>query len=62
METKEKLNIRPTVGLLGLLKNMRYTEWYALGEFVDNAVQSYSTHKKELKKINTNYKKVRLYH
>ena len=56
METKEKLNIRPTVGLLGLLKNMRYTEWYALGEFVDNAVQSYSTHKKELKKINTNYK------
>ena len=55
METKEKLNIRPTVGLLGLLKNMRYTEWYALGEFVDNAVQSYIANKKELKKINTNY-------
>ena len=39
----EKLDITPTVGLLALLKNMRYTEWYALGEFVDNSIQSYNS-------------------
>ena len=42
----EKLDITPTVGLLALLKNMRYTEWYALGEFVDNSIQSYRLNKK----------------
>ncbi len=48
----EQLDITPTVGLLALLKNMRYTEWYALGEFVDNAIQSYRLNKKVLKKYN----------
>ena len=52
----EKLDITPTVGLLALLKNMRYTEWYALGEFVDNAIQSYRLNKKFLKKLDPLYK------
>ena len=52
----EKLDITPTVGLLALLKNMRYTEWYALGEFVDNSIQSYRLNKKFLKKLDPLYK------
>lgn len=56
MSEIKKLNIAPTVGLLGLLKNMRYTEWHALAEFVDNSVQSYLKNKKILKKNNPNYK------
>ena len=52
----EKLDITPTVGLLALLKNMRYTEWYALGEFVDNSIQSYRLNKKYLKKLDPLYK------
>jgi len=56
MQEIKKLNIAPTVGLLGLLKNMSYNEWYALAEFVDNAVQSYFKHKKQLKRINPDYK------
>jgi len=56
MNDIKKLNIAPTVGLLGLLKNMRYNEWHALAEFVDNSVQSYFKYKKHLKRINSNYK------
>ncbi len=56
MKDIQKLNIAPTVSLLGLLKNMRYTEWYALAEFVDNSIQSYLTNKKILKRINPDYK------
>jgi len=52
----EQLDITPTVGLLALLKNMRYTEWYALGEFVDNAIQSYRLNKKVLKKLDPLFK------
>ena len=44
----EKLDITPTVGLLALLKNMRYTEWYALGEFVDNSIQSFLDNKSKI--------------
>ena len=56
MRDIQKLNIAPTVSLLGLLKNMRYTEWHALAEFVDNSIQSYLTNKKILKRINPEYK------
>lgn len=56
MKDIRKLNIAPTVGLLGLLKNMRYTEWHALAEFVDNSVQSYLKNKTILQKNNPNYK------
>lgn len=56
MKDIKKLNIAPTVSLLGLLKNMRYTEWHALAEFVDNSIQSYLTNKKLLKRINPDYK------
>ena len=41
----EQLDITPTVGMLALLKNLDYNEWYALAEFVDNAIQSYIENK-----------------
>jgi len=52
----EHLDITPTVGMLALLKNLDYNEWYALGEFVDNAIQSYRQNKKVLKKLDPLFK------
>ena len=55
------IDIRPTIGLLALMKNIKYTEWEAMSEFIDNSVQSYRYNKKKLKKIDTNYKlKIRI--
>ncbi len=34
--------------MLGVLRHLNYKAWFALAEFVDNSVQSYSKHKKEL--------------
>jgi len=35
------VEIRPNVGMLALLSSMNYKPWYALSEFVDNAVASF---------------------
>lgn len=45
------VNIRPGVGMLGLFPHMKYKPWYALGELVDNAIQSYLTHRDQLRAI-----------
>ena len=52
----EYIDIRPTIGLLALMKNIKYTEWEAISEFIDNSVQSYRSNKKKLKKLDSNYK------
>ena len=52
----KSIDIRPTIGLLALMKNIKYTEWEAMAEFIDNSVQSYLSNKKKLKKIDKNYK------
>ncbi|MBK9512724.1 MAG: ATP-binding protein [Flavobacteriales bacterium] len=36
----ETVNIRPGVNILSVLGHLNYKHWYALGEFVDNAVNS----------------------
>ena len=36
----EKVSIRPGVNILSVLKHLNYKPWYALGEFVDNSLQS----------------------
>ena len=36
----ETVNIRPGVNILSVLGHLNYKHWYALGEFVDNAVGS----------------------
>jgi len=36
----QSVNIRPEVSILSILKSVNYKSWYAIAEFVDNAVQS----------------------
>jgi hypothetical protein len=45
------VKIRPGVGLLSLFPAMNYKPWIALGEMVDNSIQSYLEHKEELRAI-----------
>jgi Histidine kinase-, DNA gyrase B-, and HSP90-like ATPase len=44
-----KVNIRPQTTILSVLKFLEYETWFALAEFVDNAIGSYLLHVKELK-------------
>lgn len=37
----DEVTVRPGVGMLALFPAMNYKPWYALGEFVDNALQSW---------------------
>src|SRR5262245_42704022 len=39
-ESRERVNIRPGVTVLSVLRHLNYTPWFALAEFVDNAIQS----------------------
>jgi Histidine kinase-, DNA gyrase B-, and HSP90-like ATPase len=39
-----RVNIRPGVSVLSVLRHLNYQPWYALAEFVDNAVQSFVDH------------------
>ena len=44
-----KINIRPGVSVLAILRHLNYKPWYALGEFVDNSVQSFLKNEELLK-------------
>lgn len=37
----KRVNIRPGVSVLSVLRHLRYSYWHALAEFVDNALQSW---------------------
>ncbi len=37
----ERINIRPGVGILAVLRHLNYQPWFALAEFVDNSLHSY---------------------
>ena len=41
----ETIDIRPGVGVLSVISFIRYQPWYALAEFVDNAIQSFEYHR-----------------
>lgn len=47
-DTPEQVTIRPGIGLYALFPSLRYSPWVALGEMVDNSIQSYQEHKEEL--------------
>jgi len=47
----KKINIRPGVSVLAVLRHLNYRPWFALGEFVDNAVESFNKHRAALEKI-----------
>lgn len=46
-----KVNIRPNVSMLSVLKFLEYETWFALAEFVDNALASYQQNEIALKEI-----------
>jgi Histidine kinase-, DNA gyrase B-, and HSP90-like ATPase len=46
--TITKVDIRPGVSILAVLRHLNYRPWFALGEFVDNSVQSFLDHRREL--------------
>lgn len=51
MEHLTKVNIRPGVSILSILKHIEYDPWFALAEFVDNAVDSFLKYEKQLKEL-----------
>jgi DNA-cytosine methyltransferase len=44
------INIRPGVNVLSVLRHLNYKPWYALAEFVDNAIQSFVSRRAEIGK------------
>ena len=48
-QSLHKVNIRPSVSVLSVLKYLNYKPWFALAEFVDNAIQSASTNLQQLR-------------
>ena len=49
MERANTVNIRPGVSVLSVLRHLNYKPWFALAEFVDNAVESYTMNQATLK-------------
>src|SRR5438874_997964 len=54
LKQHDKVSIRPQVTMLSVLKFLEYETWFALAEFVDNAIASYLKNEKELKAIEGN--------
>ena len=46
-----KVDIRPGVSVLAVLRHLNYRPWFALGEFVDNAFESFVRHREALEKL-----------
>ena len=44
----DRVNIRPEVSILSVLKHLNYRPWFALAEFVDNAIQSFVSNRDAL--------------
>lgn len=42
------IDIRPGVSILSVLKHLNYRPWFAMAEFVDNALESFMRHREEL--------------
>jgi len=51
MSQQNKVSIRPQVTMLSLLKHIEYETWFALAEFIDNAIDSYVKNISSLQKI-----------
>jgi len=46
-----RVSIRPGVSVLSVLKHLNYQYWFAIAEFVDNAVQSFAANRARLQAI-----------
>lgn len=49
--TITKVNIRPEVNILSVLRHLNYRPWFALAEFVDNAIQSHIANREQLRQV-----------
>ncbi len=58
--TVEKVDIRPGVSVLAILRHLNYKPWFALGEFVDNAVQSFIENREKLEAVEAKGFKLRV--
>src|SRR2546428_9213240 len=47
----QRINIRPRVTILSVLRHLNYRPWFALAEFVDNAIQSFLDYRSELREL-----------
>lgn len=47
-----KVSIRPGVNVLSILRHLNYKPWFALAEFVDNAIQSFLVNQTRLEEPN----------
>jgi hypothetical protein len=46
-----RVNIRPGVSVLSVLRHLNYKPWYALAEFVDNSLQSFLANRQSLRQL-----------
>jgi len=46
-----KVNIRPEVNILSVLRHLNYRPWFALAEFVDNSIQSFISNRELLQQV-----------
>jgi hypothetical protein len=58
--TTTRINIRPEVSILSVLRHLNYKPWFALAEFVDNAIQSFLTNRQALKALHGNTTQLRV--
>jgi Histidine kinase-, DNA gyrase B-, and HSP90-like ATPase len=47
----KSVDIRPGISVLAVLRHLNYRPWFALGEFVDNSVESFLRHRAALEKV-----------
>lgn len=52
------VEIRPEVTILSVLRHLNYKAWFAIAEFIDNAIQSSIANRDALRKNDNNYKLV----
>jgi len=56
----DRINIRPDVSVLSALSHLNYRPWFALAEFVDNAIQSFLDQRASLATIDGGNNKLRV--
>ena len=56
----KKVSIRPGVGFYALIPALRYKAWFALGEMVDNSIQSFEVNRARLHAVHGPHFKLRI--
>jgi hypothetical protein len=59
-KSSNRVNIRPGVAVLSVLRHLNYRPWFALAEFIDNAVQSFLLYRDDLKRTEGEQYKLRV--